>query len=326
MREDLADLIAVADVKSTPFTSMVNKGRAPVNTLFSWQADAYEKPKVTGIVDGTDVADYENAAKNRARIYDHIQVFRRTAKVSRLAQDVSDVAGLGKKKEMANSIRKKMVELKRDLEATFLSDNEAQDDDGSVPNMTRGLGKWIQATAQTYLPVPAAYRPASAQVDTTAVASLTEDDNVQALLQAIYDATGFDGNYTLFAGSTLRRRFTTMTRIIEGATSEKAAYTVRQFGTSMESESIKSTTSIFEGDYGIVSVTSSSFIGLDANGDPTKERGYLLNMKRVHLRYNSMPTVERLPDMGGGPRVLLESVCGLQVDNPLDCAKFTGGV
>ena len=43
------------------------------------------------------------------------------------------------------------------LEAAIGSDNEMQADNGSVPYLFRGLGKWIQATAQSVNPVPALF-------------------------------------------------------------------------------------------------------------------------------------------------------------------------
>jgi hypothetical protein len=172
-------------------------------------------------------------------------------------------------------------------------------------------------------PVPAAYKPVAAQINATAVASLTEDGDVQSVLQAIFDATGMLGEYVLFAGSTLRRRFTDLTRTVANATS--TATKVRTFQYSGQAEKVASTTAIFQGDYGTVEVESCSFIGVDAAGAPDKLRGYLVDMDKLHLRFHKMPTAERFPDLGGGPRVNIETVFGLQVDNPIGLAKFRGG-
>mgnify|MGYP001582857662 CR=1 FL=1 len=317
-REDLADFIAIVDSKKTPFTSMVSKSGKAANTLFEWQVDDYQKPRITGVVDGSDVTDFENAAKNRAKLQNYIQVQRRTAKVSRLAEEVSTVAGVAG--EMANAVAKKMVELKRDMEAACLGGNEMQADDGSVPYLTRGLDKWIQTTAQALNPVPAAFRPATAQVVTTATASLTEDGSIQDLLAALFDATGMSGRYYLIAGSVLRRRFTDMTRTVANATS--TATKVRSFGGDIADTKITNTTTVYEGDYGTIEILSSSFVGVDSAGDPNKNLGYLLDMDKIALRFNKRPSVEKLPDNGGGPRALLECVSGLEVWNPIGLGKF----
>jgi hypothetical protein len=323
-REDLADLVAIVDVRGTPFASMVNKSRRPANTLFDWQVDAYESPQVTGTVDGKDVAEYENAAKNRAKLHNQVQIFRRTAKVSRLAENVSVVAGVAS--EMATAVAKKLVEIKRDIEATLLGDNDCQADDGAKPYLTRGLDAWIQTSAQSLYPVPAAYRPASGQVIDPGAASggcatLTEagaTNSVQALLQAIFDATGMNGRYVLFAGSTLRRRFTDMTRTGQYGNTNVASV-ARIFTGELSGTTVTQTTTVFEGDYGTVEIIPSNFIG---GTTVQKSRAYLLDMNKVHLRYNKLPTVESLPDLGGGPRRLIEAVGGLQVDNPIGLGKM----
>lgn len=217
-REDLLDLLTRVDEKATPFMTLVNKGATPRNTYIEWPVDIYDAPSLGGTVDGSDVSSYENHAANRALLSSYLQTFRRTAQVSRLAQDVSDVAGVSD--EIAEAIAKKGVELLRDMEATCLSDQEHQADDGSDPYLLRGLGVWIRDTAniaaQTSHQVPAAYRPAAGQYITTATASLTET-SIQSLLQTIWSATGMMGDYKLLCDATLRRAFTDFTRTIATA-------------------------------------------------------------------------------------------------------------
>lgn len=320
VREDLADLIAVADVRATPVTSMIPKSRELTNTLYDWQMDSYEDPDTGGTVDGLDVSDFENSSRNRVRQKSYIQIKRRTAKVSRVAEDVNEVAGL--KSEIARASAKKLVEIKRDIEATILSNNEHQDDTGSVPWKIRGLNQWISSSAQSGdFPVDSNFRPASAQIDTTATASLDEDTNVQGMLQAIFDATGMGAgsHYTLVAGSVLRRRFTDMTRT--DTVSSAAAVRVRNFDGRMEDKKITNTTTIFEGDFGIIEILPSSFINW-SSGSPDTDAGYVIPVEKLHLRYNGRPSVEQLADNGGGPRILVEARIGLQVDNPKGFGKF----
>ncbi len=315
-REDLADIMAIVDVKATPFVSRVNKSRKATNSEFDWLVDNYATPQTTGTVDGTDVSAYENHAVNRARLGNYVQVFRRTSKVSRLSEDLSNVAGVTS--EIAQAASKKLVEIKRDIESTLLGGNDGQADTGAIPYLTIGLDTWINTTGPT-LPrtVPAAFRPASTQVNTTACASLTEDTDIQGILTSIFDTTGMAGEYVLYAGSVLRRRFTDMTRTIANTTSTSTK--VRTFNLGADSGKISNTTTIYQGDYGTIEIESSSFIG---GSTVDTDRGYLLDMDKIHLRYNKMPTVERFPDLGGGPRLLVEAVAGLQVDNPIGLGKF----
>ena len=50
---------------------MVPKGSEPANTIFDWQADAYDAAVLGGIVDGVDVisTDYVNEASHRAKLH-----------------------------------------------------------------------------------------------------------------------------------------------------------------------------------------------------------------------------------------------------------------
>ncbi len=304
------------DQKQTPFLTRVNKSKKPTNSQFDWQLDNYDSVSTDGVVDGVDVADFENPAENRARVGNYVQEWRRTAKVSRRAENVSNVAGI--RSEIANGIAKKMVELKRDMEATFLGDNDGQADSGSLPYLTIGLDKWIDTTGPT-LPIamPVAYRTPTAQINTTATASLVEDTHVQAILAALFTTTGMNGDFILLAGVTLRRAFTDMTRTIANAGASTSK--VRNFTQSASAGTVSHTTTVYEGDFGTIEIVPSNFIG----GETTDvDRGYLLDMSKIHMRSHTKPTAERLPDLGGGPRVLLCALAGLQVDSPLGLGKF----
>jgi len=318
-REDLLDLLTRVDEKATPFMSLVNKGATPRNTYIEWPVDIYDAPSLGGTVDGSDVSSYENHAANRALLSSYLQTFRRTAQVSRLAQEVSDVAGVSD--EIAEAIAKKGVELLRDMEATCLSDQEHQADDGSDPYLLRGLGVWIRDTAniaaQTSHQVPAAYRPAAGQYITTATASLTET-SIQSLLQTIWSSTGMMGDYKLLCDATLRRAFTDFTRTIA-----TAGYSSRNFDFAGDAKKVSNSTTIFEGDFGTVEVIADNFIGYNAAGtSQTAGRGYLLDMDKIDLRINKNPAVEKFEDRGGGERFLIEARAALQVRNPIGLAQF----
>src|SRR4029077_2303623 len=174
-REDFADVIAMVDMKSTPFTSACPKGSEPANTIYDWQMDAYDDPVFGGIIDGKDVVDtdYINPASKRAKAHGRIQKFRKAFMISVMAQNVSDVAGIGKRGEQQRAVKKTILELKRTMEATFCSDPDSQADNGStLAYLTRGVGKWIQSTAQTDLPCPTPFLTPSASILTMTTATM----------------------------------------------------------------------------------------------------------------------------------------------------------
>ena len=135
-RESLADLMTIVDRKSCPFMSAVKKGAAPKNSFVEWPLDKHKDNLVrtatytSGVsdnlpIDGEDISasDFENY-DDRTKCSVYLQYARRVPKVSRLANMTSDIAGVGYKKEMANSIAKALVSAKRDIEATLCSSQE----------------------------------------------------------------------------------------------------------------------------------------------------------------------------------------------------------
>jgi len=318
-KEDYSDLLAIADYRGTPFSSMVNKSKAPTNPRFDWTVDSYSAPTTDGVVDGRDVTDYDDQFANRAKLFNYVQKVWRNPKVSGMTQDITDMPGATNPIQAA--VAKALIEIKRDVEATCLSSNDGQVDDGAVPYKTAGLGTIISTAGGTVVTIPSAYRPASAQIITTATASLDEDTDLQGILTAIFDAVGGMGmNYTLLCGSVLRRRVTAMTRTNVSA-SANSATRVRAFNQSAVSATVESSTTTFRGDFGEINVVASSWIGLSGSTVDT-DRGYVLDMDKLHLRYNERPTVNPLPDLGGGPRRNVTCTFGLQFDNPKGLGKF----
>jgi len=249
-REDLSDLISNVDARSTVFTSLAKKGKKPGNAVMGWQMDKHDEPDATAYVDGKDVsmgqaqgasnaADspaFGNPGASRKLQQNYIQLFRRTFRISNLANEIQVVAGV--KSELANGIAKKLVSLKRDMEYVFLSDQDADADTGSVGYKTKSLGSFLRRTAYELGSAPygdlnsenAAYAdndaggrngtdfrvdesfcmPKDSSYEST-VALLTEAD-VQNVLKSIYDTTGNIRDYDAVVGTALKRAFTNFTQ------------------------------------------------------------------------------------------------------------------
>jgi hypothetical protein len=324
IRQDLSDLIAVVDAKTCPVISMAKKGAEPINPLTQWQADAFNAATVpAGVLSNTDVSssDFVDNAANRVLLSARIQKFREVPSVDDLAQHVSEVAGIGKKKEMARAVSKSLEQMKRSMEAAFCSDQEGVEQSGATPYKTRGLGKWIQNGAQSDLPVNSAYRTPTASINTTATASLTEN-NIQDMLQSLYEQTGKAQTYSLVCGPALKRQFTSFTRTQFASTNVASAIRVLN---QKDSSKIVSSVDIFEGDFGTLELIPSLFLAKDATVNPAavqNGRGYVLDMDMVELRYNRKPRFQELEDRGGGPRGIVDAICALCVKSPLALGKF----
>lgn len=323
IRQDLSDLIAVVDAKSCPVVSMAKKGSEPISPLTQWQADAFGTPSLTGVLSNSDVtaSDYEDQAANRVLLSARIQKFRRVPSVDDLANTVSEVAGIGKKKEMARAVSKSLEMLKRDMEATFCSDQNSREQNGANAYLTRGLGRWIQNGEQGDLPVNEKYRTPTGSINATATASLTEN-NIQDMLQSIYSQTGKVSTYSLVCGPTLKRQFTAFTRTQFASTNVASAIRVLN---QKDENKIVSTVDIFEGDFGTLELIPSLFLAADASVNAAavqNGRGYVLDMDMVELRYNRKPRFQELEDRGGGPRGIVDAICALCVKSPLALGKF----
>src|SRR5580693_1718956 len=224
-REDLSDLIAIADMKETPLTTAIPKSAAATNTHFEWQLDNYLVPNIGGVIDGVDAnaSNYENEVANRARVGGYVQKMWRVPAVSDFSENISDVAGIGKEEEMANCVAKAIEELKRDIEATCCSDQSAQLQTGSVPYLTRALGPWINTgtvtlaaggttasltAVDTTLPIPAAYQTPSASILAGVSNTALTEAMVQTLFASVFNQTGRQGEFYGLVAPNIKLAFT----------------------------------------------------------------------------------------------------------------------
>lgn len=325
-REDLSNLIANVDARSTPFTSMAKKGKKPGNVLMGWQMDAYEDPAVTGTVDGTDVdmtsaGSFTNPAKNRALMQNYAQIFRRVFRISSLANEVQVVAGV--KSELANGIAKKLVEIKRDMEMTFLNDADAQIDNGTNAYLTKSMGSFLHASGTgggaSDITVPSAFRCTA--INTTASGSLTEA-LVQTLLSTLFTNTGVIRDYDLLLGTSLKRAFTNFTQSVTAGSAGHTASPIKTFAQDAASKSFINAIDVFEGDFGRLRLHPSTFIA--ESGSAVAFKGYAIPFDQVEIRYGKLPQIKELQDNGGGPARLIEAVAALVVNNPKGVGYFNG--
>jgi hypothetical protein len=336
IREELADYIAIVDMKSTPFVSQAPKGKDLGNVTFSWQVDNYASPTPGGVVDGTDVTytagnpgSPVNPVPNRTRLTNYAQVFRNDLRIGFIA-NTQNVAGVGNGGEIANGISKRLIELKRKMESTFLATNQTiQADNGTNAYLTSSLGKWLTSTDSNGLGAPtSAFAPNSSAVTTTTSANFVEA-TAQNVLTGIYNATGTFRDYDVFLGPTLKRAFTNLTAgasTINAVTNSVTQTSVRTFNQELGSDTFKASVDIFEGDFGRLILHPSVWISSTDGSSftPTPAKGYVVPMEMVEIRYAKMPEVTPLPNNGGGEGRLIQAIAGLVVKNPNGFGMFNG--
>lgn len=317
-REDLRDFISIVDMKDKPLLAVLGKLPDQKNMLVSWQADAYATPISTGIADGVDVDSFENSAGSRALVSMYGQKFRRTAMVGDLAENVSNVAGASAG-ELARAIDKKLEEIARDIEFAMGGDQEAQAESSSAaPYKFRGFGKWAQSTAQAVLPVNANFlTPANSILTGLGGTGITEAQ-FRVILTSVFNQYGKRRNLNLVCGTFIKQAVTNFTATAGGASTVQ-----RTYNADLSEHTVITNITLYEGDFNTVEVSTSLLVGgvTDPTSTTMTQRSYIFNSEIAGICYNRPPRVMKLPDLGGGPRALVDAICCLVVKNPLAIGK-----
>jgi len=327
-REELLNVMTIADAAEKPFTAMVPKGTKPANMEFSWLVDKYDDVDLTGVADGTDTTSFENAGEYRARLYSFAMEKKRDVMVGNQAEDVSTVAAVTS--EYAYGLEKKTEELSRDLEAQLCSTlDHVRGTSDKNPYRLRGLFSWISSTAQTgTYPVDSGYLTPSAAIYSGALTSFDEQTHFQPMLAAQFNqGRKANADYVLLCGSDVKAYVSNnFTRYKGSDTNTYAA--IRIFGQNPydnpEGGKITSNITIYEGDFGIVKLVPSTFLGRDVSATAGQKYAALLDMTMWQLRFHTRPKVTPLPNQGGGPRATIRTILGLACLNPKVAGKIIG--
>ena len=306
-REDLLDVLTILAPEETPVLSSAPKSKASA-TFVEWTVDSLSAPVTTGVAEGSDVTAFTDKFAGRARLGNYVQKFRRDFMVSDL-QNAVDSVGPAK---IAQAEAKAVREIKRDIEATLMSNNDRSvEDGGSTVYGLRGLGDWIDSAGPA--DVPAAYRTPAASISSSGAITETVFNN---LITSIYRVTGTTNSLTLVADTALRRVISDYAR-----TSGSTDYSVRQVTYNGEVSTIKLAVEMYESDHGMVSIVN---MNPDCAPDTTnKDTGYLINPDYYGVAELISLGSTRLPNLGGGDRGYVDSTLTLLVKHPGAHGKIT---
>ena len=302
-REDLTDIISILEPESTPFVSMMQKGRA-TGTFVEWQADKLSTPDFDGVNEGEDVSSFKNQAEDRARLGNYVQKFRDTFMTSDI-QELVDTAGVAN--EFANSEAKAVRNVKRSIESAFCSSQDRQSDAGSgTPYKTRGMLKWLGVGGQPS-DIPAAYQ--NVANDTTGTQT---EATFNSVLQELYQANGMPGGQlTLIAGPSLKQEISNFSR---QASATNNTYVINQ---DAESRKITLTVNLYEGDFGNVAIVPSLFVNRTSGSDTIDaDAGLLIDPEFVGMHSLKAESATELEDQGGGRRGFVDVIAALACYSP----------
>jgi len=321
-REDLANLLRMVEPMQTPLFSTLKQSKAPKATLTEWLVDTVADPAISGVIDGQDLdlfhvsvgsgADFSDLINSRARLGNRVQTIRRAYAVSRQAQLVDVAPG---ENLMAASKAKALIELKRDIETAIGSTNDQSAGTSSAGATFAGLGTWTNpaATGNTFdTSAKQGFRSVTnSRHDVSSNSGLTESQ-FRAVLQAVYEASGSKGDFSLYAGPNIVNYVSDFSR----AAVANATYNFEQ---DVSGGSIRLSVIEFISDYGLVKVIPDLFLGRasGAPGTAVPDASYLIpNDDTVSLKFLENIVTENLPDLAAGPRAFVEAMLTLCVTNP----------
>jgi hypothetical protein len=331
-RQDLSDMLYVADRKTTPGISSIRKGEPLKNMLYDFIVKSYGARKKGGVPDGKDVSAFDAQSPKR-QLQARGEVFRRAPMVGFIAQEMSLAGGVaGVPNQMNEAKADQLIEHKRDIEKELWSNQDSRPDDGVNGAQMRGLGRWIYDGAATLtldaadlspttgyfeLPVPADVRTPTNQIYTGSISAMTQAQ-FEALIQAKYENTGASSDLRGFVTPIIKNRVGFFSRYQPDVTT----YSSRVFISSGQLEGTTlfgATVDVYRSDWG----TFELFPVL-TDFTPTAYTGYFLDMAQPRLRSAGTYDTTDLPNLGGGPRSMIQSILSIFPGDPRAHCKIAG--
>jgi hypothetical protein len=264
VKEDLSNIISMISPEETPFISAIGKTKATA-TKHEWLQDTLAAAnKDNAAVEGADASDTTLAGP--VRISNQAQIFTKTGVVSGTLQAVSTA---GTSDELARQIAKAGKELKRDIEAAFVSANP------SVASGSRKLGgaeAFIKtnanhgATGNT-----AGFSGGAVGAVTAGTARALTEPMFIAMLAGIWNAGG--DPKTVIAPGTLKTKISTF---VGGGTKQQNA----------KDKTVNQSVDLYVSDFGTVSILPHRFMSATTviGFDPSLwNQAVVRSMEKVNL-------------------------------------------
>lgn len=315
--ESLGDELSILEPEDTPFTSMVRKTKA-TSTFHEVFADTLRPARTSGTREGKGRVGGSNKAAKRQRFgcRQH-RVFEEWS-VTDVQQDITRAGGNAVTANEADlSFSKAMRELKRDMEATNLGNQEAVAG-GDDEMQTRGFFKWVQSTAQAVDPVPADFRPPtdSVLVIGNSPNTLTETAaggsySLNKILKSMKGVYGKKVKCIAFSGDDIVEMIDNFTRTSNGG---DARYNVMEQSSSHE---ISLYVTVFESSFARMEVVPDQFVNIDTTTGLGNARSAAIVVPEYwELAFLETLTSKEVEDDGGGPSGWIRGKFALCCKNP----------
>lgn len=303
-REDLLDKIFNTSPSETPITSAMGRVTA-VTDFHEWQTDSLAAASAANkMIDGDDVT--LDAQVATVRIGNHLQIFNGTVGVSRRANIVKKA---GRGMEMPYLKGKKMLELKRNIEAMVLSPTQvAIAATTSVAGQSGGLG--VQCVSNPLHNGAGATAAWTSGAPTAAITAGTNRTFTKALLdtacQNIYTTSGQFAEM-LVVSPAHKVLFSAFSGIAQNRLEVKKG---------SQQGAVVAGADVYMSDFGSLSVVPHYLM---SGGDTA----YVLNTDYLDMAFLDGFKTTDLAKTGDSDKVLITADCCLSVRAPTAQAKIT---
>lgn len=303
-KEWLDTTLTILEPEECPFTSMVSKDNNARGTFYETVADRLRAARTTGTREGSTGGGGGNKAVKRQRFGAYLHRFLDTFGVTDVQQAVSEKGGNAvTDDEYADAKAKAIRELKRDIEAAALSEQDTQGGSDDEMQM-RGAFKWLAATQTPQIPsdflAPAAQR-------LTGVSGLIETgaNSVNSVLKSLA-AQGGSGDYHMFAGNDYVEDIDLFTRMGDGST--QGRYQVTENGKPV---TISMIVRVFQTSFGRVTVHPDQFIRIASDGTGDVDSCLIADMGHWHMSFLEALHAADNPEDAGGMSGYVKAIGGL---------------
>lgn len=191
VKEDVIDQIFNFNPSDAPLCSMIERTSID-NVYFEWQRDTFKTPdKDNAAIEGDD-ASYSPQTEP-GLLNNRTQIFQDTVKVSNTAERVKKY---GRDSESKRLRMKKMVELKRDIEAAAIASGATVTGTDSVAGQMRGMYGFITNDRLASVGSPASPVPTSNTAPVQGTAESFDEEDLKAGIQSCYTYGG-DGSIVM---------------------------------------------------------------------------------------------------------------------------------
>lgn len=314
--QEVGTTIYNIDSAKTPVMRlMATKGR-PNQELSEWTVEDYPNDPYGGTLDGTDrtsASDYSHTDREKVQAYAQYQQSPGYLVSVKMEATMTPE---NKRNEKAHQAMRDGERLALMIEKAVCSDQDTRTESGGTPSRIRGIFSWLQATAQANLPVPSAFRPASAAVHTGALDTLSATA-FAAMMAAASEQIKQPVNWTMPCGSALKRLMSLWLEIDDSASATDKV--VSQYNMNKADQRLLQVCNRFDFDHGSVTNLLAFNMLTDAVGATTaysSRSGACMDLSMWDMGYLINPRHRSFPDLGGGPRGDHDAYFVLRCRNP----------